>query len=123
MPRSEGLGPQSCGLCVPQLKLEADMGHLREELMKTGKLQAREKQALAEWQAGAGDQGGCSQQPCGVGEPGLRTQSPHRACMSPRYIPQAQSPTRIRMENLRSAQAGGVTDTGMRAHRWWGTPR
>lgn len=123
MPRSEGLGPQTCGLCVPQLKLEADMGHFREELMKTGKLQAREKQALAEWQAGAGGQGGCSQQPRGVGEPGLWTQSPRRACMSPRYTSQAQSRTRIRTENLRSAQASGVTDTGMRARRWWGPPR
>ncbi|XP_030895262.1 E3 ubiquitin-protein ligase TRIM11 [Leptonychotes weddellii] len=33
-----------------KLKLEADMGYLREEMMKTGKLQAREKQTLAEWQ-------------------------------------------------------------------------
>ncbi|XP_021545573.1 E3 ubiquitin-protein ligase TRIM17 [Neomonachus schauinslandi] len=33
-----------------KLKLEADMGYLREEMMKTGKLQAREKQTVAEWQ-------------------------------------------------------------------------
>ncbi|XP_035583397.1 E3 ubiquitin-protein ligase TRIM17 isoform X2 [Zalophus californianus] len=33
-----------------KLKLEADMGYLREEMMKLGKLQAREKQTLAEWQ-------------------------------------------------------------------------
>lgn len=29
------------------------MGHLREEMAKTQKLQTREQQALAEWQAGA----------------------------------------------------------------------
>ncbi|XP_025775994.1 E3 ubiquitin-protein ligase TRIM11 isoform X2 [Puma concolor] len=33
-----------------KLKLQADMGHLREEMMKTGRLQARERQTLAEWQ-------------------------------------------------------------------------
>ncbi|XP_026344360.2 E3 ubiquitin-protein ligase TRIM17 [Ursus arctos] len=32
-----------------KLKLEADVGYLREEMMKTEKLQAREKQTLAEW--------------------------------------------------------------------------
>lgn len=30
------------------------MGHLRDEMAKTQKLQTREQQALAEWQAGAG---------------------------------------------------------------------
>nr|KAF6350439.1 tripartite motif containing 17 [Myotis myotis] len=33
-----------------KLKLEGDMGHLREEMAKTEKLQTREQQALAEWQ-------------------------------------------------------------------------
>lgn len=33
------------------------MGHLREEMAKTQKLQTREQQALAEWQAGAGAAG------------------------------------------------------------------
>ncbi|XP_039076194.1 E3 ubiquitin-protein ligase TRIM17 isoform X1 [Hyaena hyaena] len=33
-----------------KLKLQVDMGHLREEMMKTGRLQARERQTLAEWQ-------------------------------------------------------------------------
>lgn len=41
-------------VCCPQLKLEEDMGHLRDEMAKTQKLQTREQQALAEWQAGAG---------------------------------------------------------------------
>lgn len=40
-------------VCCLQLKLEGDMGHLREEMAKTEKLQTREQQALAEWQAGA----------------------------------------------------------------------
>uniref|UniRef100_A0A673TJV5 RING-type E3 ubiquitin transferase n=1 Tax=Suricata suricatta TaxID=37032 RepID=A0A673TJV5_SURSU len=31
-------------------KLQADMRHLQEEMMKTGRLQARERQTLAEWQ-------------------------------------------------------------------------
>lgn len=44
-------------VCCPQLKLEEDMGHLREEMAKTQKLQTREQQALAEWQAGAGAAG------------------------------------------------------------------
>uniref|UniRef100_A0A8C4FGG6 RING-type E3 ubiquitin transferase n=1 Tax=Catagonus wagneri TaxID=51154 RepID=A0A8C4FGG6_9CETA len=33
-----------------KLKLEQDMKYLREEMMKTGKLQAKEEQTLAEWQ-------------------------------------------------------------------------
>ncbi|XP_004407124.1 PREDICTED: E3 ubiquitin-protein ligase TRIM17 [Odobenus rosmarus divergens] len=33
-----------------KLKLEADMGHLQEEMIKTGKLRAKEKQTLAKWQ-------------------------------------------------------------------------
>eukprot|EP00069_Balaena_mysticetus_P009484 bmy_20272T0 len=33
-----------------KLKLEENMGYLREEMMKTGKLQAKEEQTLAEWQ-------------------------------------------------------------------------
>ncbi|XP_057564692.1 E3 ubiquitin-protein ligase TRIM17 isoform X2 [Hippopotamus amphibius kiboko] len=33
-----------------KLKLEEDMGYLREEMMKTGKLQAKEEETLAEWQ-------------------------------------------------------------------------
>lgn len=33
-----------------QLKLEEDMRHLQEEMEKTQMLQAREQQALAEWQ-------------------------------------------------------------------------
>ncbi|XP_072640805.1 E3 ubiquitin-protein ligase TRIM17 isoform X2 [Canis lupus baileyi] len=33
-----------------KLKLEADIGSLREEMMKTREMQAREKQTLAEWQ-------------------------------------------------------------------------
>ena len=49
--------PTLCGPCVSQLKLQADMGHLREEMMKTGRLQARERQTLAEWQAGARGRG------------------------------------------------------------------
>ena len=47
--------PKSHGPCVPQLKLEKDMEYLREEMMKTGNLQAKEEQTLAEWQAGAGN--------------------------------------------------------------------
>lgn len=47
--------PKSHGLGAPQLKLEENTGYLREEMMKTGKLQAKEEQTLAEWQVGAGD--------------------------------------------------------------------
>lgn len=37
-------------VCCPQLKLEEDMGRLREEMAKTQKLQTREQQNLAKWQ-------------------------------------------------------------------------
>ena len=45
--------PKSHGLGAPQLKLEEDMEYLREEMMKTGELQAKEEQTLAEWQVGS----------------------------------------------------------------------
>ena len=47
------LTPTFHGLGAPQLKLEEDMEHLREEMMKTEELQAKEEQTLAEWQVGA----------------------------------------------------------------------
>lgn len=50
----QGASDSYPAVCCPQLKLEEDMGHLREEMAKTQKLQTREQQALAEWQAGAG---------------------------------------------------------------------
>ena len=43
--------PEAC-LCV-QLKLEEDIKYLREEMMKTETLQAKEEQTLTEWQVGA----------------------------------------------------------------------
>lgn len=52
-PGVEGPDPSPAG-CVPQSRLEEDMEHLRQEMTATGKLQAREEQTLAEWQAGAG---------------------------------------------------------------------
>lgn len=48
------LTPKSRGLGAPQLKLEEDMEHLREEMTKTEELQAKEEHTLAEWQVGAG---------------------------------------------------------------------
>lgn len=59
------------------------MGYLQEEMMKTGKLQAREKQTLAEWKAGAGGRGVRTRQPRGVGEPGQWPRSTRRARRSP----------------------------------------
>lgn len=46
------LTPKSRGLGAPQLKLEEDMEHLREEMTKTEELQAKEEHTLAEWQVG-----------------------------------------------------------------------
>lgn len=43
--------PEVC-LCV-QLKLEEDIKYLREEIMKTETLQAKEEQTLTDWQVGA----------------------------------------------------------------------
>lgn len=59
----EPLTPSYVVLCTPQLKLEEDMGYLREEMTKTEKLQAQEEQTLAEWQVGAGAGGSCSPSP------------------------------------------------------------
>lgn len=39
-------------MCV-QLRLEEDIKYLREEMMKTETLQAKEEQTLTEWQVGA----------------------------------------------------------------------
>lgn len=106
------------------------MGYLREEMMKTGKLQAREKQTLAEWKAGAGGWGVRTWQPRGVGEPGQRPWSTRRACRSPgghrgggdrgpvQMGPRARSPARIRIQNVCSAQAGCATGAGTTAHGW-----
>lgn len=49
----QGVSNPYPAVCCLQLKLEGDMGQLREEMEKTQALQTREQQALAEWQAGA----------------------------------------------------------------------
>ncbi|XP_039736255.1 E3 ubiquitin-protein ligase TRIM17 [Pteropus medius] len=48
--RSHRVVPVEEAVQEHKLKLEEDMGHLREEMAKTQKLQTREQQALAEWQ-------------------------------------------------------------------------
>ena len=105
--------PTLCGPCVSQLKLQADMGHLREEMMKTGRLQARERQTLA---------GRCPGTGCTHRSP-VGSDRPHKSCVDANTYPELRIPARIRIQNTSPAQAGCLGGAGTLGCRCLGLSR